>query len=124
MLALCARARVGFHLPALDLPRTLWRLYLGSRKDQRRLLPWAGNWMYVAQRWTGMIALLYIAQHVWRQRFLGSLPENPGAAFHKVQVELSNPWMLAFYVIAMIATAGTSPTASGSSRQSGASHRG
>ena len=32
------------------------------------------------------------------------LPENPGAAFHKVQVELSNPWMLTIYVIAMIAT--------------------
>ena len=54
---------------------------------------------------TGIIALLYIAQHVWRQRFSGvSLPEHPGAAFHKVQVELSNPWMLAIYVIAMIAT--------------------
>ena len=32
-----------------------------------------------------------------------SLPENPGAAFHKVQVELANPIMLAVYVIAMIA---------------------
>jgi succinate dehydrogenase / fumarate reductase cytochrome b subunit len=32
------------------------------------------------------------------------LPEHPGAAFHKVQVELANPWMLAIYVIAMIAT--------------------
>jgi succinate dehydrogenase / fumarate reductase cytochrome b subunit len=32
------------------------------------------------------------------------LPEHPGAAFHKVQVELHNPWMLAIYVIAMIAT--------------------
>jgi succinate dehydrogenase / fumarate reductase cytochrome b subunit len=32
-----------------------------------------------------------------------SLPENPGAAFHKVQMELANPWMLAVYVIAMIA---------------------
>jgi succinate dehydrogenase / fumarate reductase cytochrome b subunit len=61
--------------------------------------------MYLSQRITGIIALLYIAQHVWRQRFSGiSLPEHPGAAFHKVQVELSNPWMLAIYVIAMIAT--------------------
>src|ERR1700730_1011786 len=67
--------------------------------------PWASNWMYISQRVTGIIALLYIIQHVWRQRFSGiSLPENPGAAFHKVQVELSNPWMLAIYVIAMIAT--------------------
>jgi len=67
--------------------------------------PWAGNWMYLSQRITGLIALAYIIQHVWRQRFSGiSLPENPGAAFHKVQVELSNPWMLAIYVIAMVAT--------------------
>ena len=67
--------------------------------------PWAGNWMYVAQRYTGLIAFAYIVQHVLRQRFLGvSLPENPGAAFWKVQHELSNPWMVAVYVIAMIAT--------------------
>jgi len=66
--------------------------------------PWAGNWMYVAQRWTGLIATLYIIQHVLRQRFMGvSLPENPGAAFHKVQMELASPIMLAVYVIAMIA---------------------
>jgi len=39
-----------------------------------------------------------------RQRFLGiSLPENPGYAFHKVQLELSNPFMLAVYIIAMAA---------------------
>ena len=67
--------------------------------------PWAGNWGYLMQRITGLIALAYIIQHVWRQRFSGvSLPENPAYAFHKVQVELSNPWMLAIYVIAMIAT--------------------
>ncbi|MGA3034277.1 MAG: succinate dehydrogenase cytochrome b558 subunit [Terracidiphilus sp.] len=66
--------------------------------------PWAGNWMYLMQRYTGLIAFAYIVQHVLRQRFMGiGLPENPGAAFHKVQVELSNPWMLAVYVIAMIA---------------------
>lgn len=66
--------------------------------------PWAGNWMYVAQRYTGLIAFAYIVQHVLRQRFLGvSLPEHPYAAFAKVQHELSNPIMLAVYVIAMIA---------------------
>jgi succinate dehydrogenase / fumarate reductase, cytochrome b subunit len=66
--------------------------------------PWAGNWMYIAQRYTGLIAFAYIAYHVAVQRFMGvSLPENPGAAFHKVQVELMNPWILAVYVIAMIA---------------------
>jgi succinate dehydrogenase / fumarate reductase, cytochrome b subunit len=66
--------------------------------------PWAGNWMYVTQRWTGLIAFVYIAYHVATQRFLGvNLPENPGSAFWKVQQELQNPIILAFYVIAMIA---------------------
>jgi len=66
--------------------------------------PWAGNWMYIVQRYTGLIAFAYIVQHVWRQRFTGvMLPENPYYAFHKVQVELANPWMLTVYVIAMIA---------------------
>jgi succinate dehydrogenase / fumarate reductase cytochrome b subunit len=66
--------------------------------------PWAGNWMYVAQRYTGLIAFAYIGYHVATQRFMGvSLPENPGASFHKVQAELQNPLILAVYVIAMIA---------------------
>jgi succinate dehydrogenase / fumarate reductase, cytochrome b subunit len=66
--------------------------------------PWAGNWMYTAQRFTGLIAFAYIAQHVARQRFMGvQLPEHPYAAFAKVQQELANPWMLAIYVIAMLA---------------------
>lgn len=67
--------------------------------------PWASNWMYISQRVTGLIAFAYILQHVIRQRFMGvQLPEHPGAAFAKVQHELSNPWMIAIYVIAMIAT--------------------
>ena len=67
--------------------------------------PWAGNWGYLTQRITGIIAFLYIIQHVWRQRFSGvMLPEHPGASFAKVQHELANPVMLAIYVIAMIAT--------------------
>jgi succinate dehydrogenase / fumarate reductase cytochrome b subunit len=66
--------------------------------------PWAGNWLYVSQRYTGLIAFAYILQHVIRQRFMGvMLPEHPYAAFHKVQVELSNPWMVAVYIVAMIA---------------------
>lgn len=66
--------------------------------------PWAGNWLYVAQRYTGLLAFVYIGYHVWRQRFSGiDLPNHPAAAFWKVQHELANPWVLAFYVVAMIA---------------------
>jgi succinate dehydrogenase / fumarate reductase cytochrome b subunit len=81
-------------------------VYISFRgRSNVNVYPWAGNWMYIAQRVTGLIAFAYIIQHVWRQRFSGvSLPEHPGAAFAKVQHELANPWMLAIYVIAMIAT--------------------
>ena len=83
----------------------LYGVYIWLRSNSNIVYyPWAGNWMYTAQRYTGLIAILYIGQHVFRQRFMGiSLPENPGAAFAKVQHELANPWMLAVYVIAMIA---------------------
>ena len=84
----------------------LYGLFIAFRgRVNVNVYPWASNWMYISQRVTGIIAFLYIIQHVWRQRFSGvSLPEHPGAAFAKVQHELSNPWMLAIYVIAMIAT--------------------
>jgi len=83
----------------------LYGLYIWFRgKSNVVYYPWAGNWMYVAQRWTGLIAFVYIGYHVATQRFMGtSLPENPGASFAKVQHELSNPLILAFYIIAMIA---------------------
>jgi len=81
----------------------VWIAFRG--RSNVNVYPWAGNWGYLTQRITGIIALLYIVQHVWRQRFAGvNLPEHPGAAFAKVQHELHNPWMLAIYIIAMIAT--------------------
>ena len=89
---------LGFH--------ALYGVFIAFRgRASVNVYPWAGNWMYLMQRITGLIAFVYIIQHVWRQRFSGvSLPEHPGAAFAKVQHELANPWMLALYVIAMIAT--------------------
>jgi succinate dehydrogenase cytochrome b subunit len=83
----------------------LYGVYIWLRgKSNIVYYPWAGNWMYLAQRYTGLIALVYIGYHVATQRFMGvSLPENPGASFAKVQHELANPLILAFYIVAMIA---------------------
>lgn len=88
---------IGYH--------AIYGVYIWLRgKSNVVYYPWAGNWLYIAQRYTGLIAFVYIVQHVIRQRFMGTmLPENPGAAFWKVQQELANPWILAFYVIAMVA---------------------
>jgi len=66
--------------------------------------PWQGNWLYTSQRWTGIIALVYMAQHVYFLRFAGiHLPAHPDAAFSKVQYEFQNPWMIAFYAVGIIA---------------------
>jgi succinate dehydrogenase / fumarate reductase, cytochrome b subunit len=83
----------------------LYGVYIWLRgKSNIVYYPWAGNWMYLAQRYTGLIAIVYIGYHVATQRFLGvSLPENPAYAFTKVHNELTNPLILAFYIVAMIA---------------------
>jgi succinate dehydrogenase / fumarate reductase cytochrome b subunit len=66
--------------------------------------PWTGNWLYVSQRWTGIIALAFMIQHTYYLRFTGvHLPTNPYASFAKVQGEFQHPWMIAFYAIAIVA---------------------
>jgi succinate dehydrogenase / fumarate reductase, cytochrome b subunit len=65
--------------------------------------PWTGNWMYTAQRWTGGIAFAYILWHTWTMRFTGiDLHVFAGASFGKVQAELYNPFLLAFYVVGLV----------------------
>jgi succinate dehydrogenase / fumarate reductase cytochrome b subunit len=65
---------------------------------------WTGNWMYTAQRWTGIIAFAYILWHTWTMRFTGvDLHEFPGASFGKVQSEVFQTLLFLFYVAGLIA---------------------
>ncbi len=62
--------------------------------------PFIGNWGYTVQRWTGAIVFFYIVWHTVTMRWLGAhIVGNAAAGFGKVQLELQNPWALAFYVI-------------------------
>ncbi len=61
--------------------------------------PWMSNWMYVLQRWTGMIALVFIAWHVYTERFVG----RGVTAYADVQQSMRNPWFVTFYLIGIIA---------------------
>ena len=66
--------------------------------------PWTGNMLYTSQRWTGIVALIYMVQHTYHLRFTGvHLPTHPMQAFAKVQGEFQNPWMIVFYAIGIIA---------------------
>jgi succinate dehydrogenase / fumarate reductase, cytochrome b subunit len=65
--------------------------------------PFIGNWGYSIQRWTGAIAFFYMIWHTSTMRWMGEhLVGNSGAAFAKVQMELQNPWSLAFYVVGVL----------------------
>lgn len=83
----------------------LYGFYIWYRGDGNTAeYPWSGNWMYTMQRWTGGIAFIYIAWHTYTMRFTGTdLHENPAASFMKVANEVHNPWLMAFYVIGLVA---------------------
>lgn len=66
--------------------------------------PWTGNWLYTLQRWTGLIAMAYIAFHVWEQRFAGApIIENYFVAFSKVQHSIARPAVHVFYIAGLLA---------------------
>jgi len=67
--------------------------------------PWTGNWLYTSQRWTGIIALLYMGYHTYTMRFTGVHLFHGGYiyAYGKVHDELMTPWIVAFYAIGIIA---------------------
>ena len=83
----------------------LYGVYIWYRGDSNLAeYPWTGNWMYAAQRWTGIIALIYMVQHTYYLRFTGvHLPTHPMDAFAKVQGEFQHPWMIAFYALGIVA---------------------
>ena len=92
----------GIWLPILF--HALYGFYIWNRGETNvREYPWTGNWMYTAQRWTGLIAFAYILWHTWTMRFTGiDLHEYAGASFGKVQAELFSPGLLAFYVVGLV----------------------
>ncbi len=81
----------------------LWIWYRGESNVGD--YPWTGNWLYTSQRWTGIITLIYIAYHTINMRFLPPHLMGGGynAAFSKVWVAFQSPWIVAFYVIGIVA---------------------
>src|SRR5690242_17834258 len=93
----------GIYIPLLY--HALYGFYIWFRGGSNvSEYPWAGNFMYAAQRWTGGITFVFIVWHTYTMRFNGiHLLTNNQAAFHKVQMELQSPWAGAFYTLGIIA---------------------
>lgn len=94
---------LGIYIPLAF--HSLYGFYIWYRGEANvSQYPWASNFMYSAQRWTGGITFLYICWHTYTMRFSGiHLLTNSQAAFHKVQAELQHPWAIAFYIIGIVA---------------------
>jgi succinate dehydrogenase / fumarate reductase cytochrome b subunit len=88
------------------LYHALYGIYIWYRGESNvGEYPWTGNWLYTSQRWTGIIAFLYIVYHTYYMRFTGVHLMGGGYenAFWKVQHEFQNPWAVAAYVIGIVA---------------------
>jgi succinate dehydrogenase / fumarate reductase cytochrome b subunit len=94
---------VGIYLPLAY--HALYGFYIWFRGESNVTdYPFAGNFMYAAQRWTGGVTFLYIVWHTYTMRFSGvHLLTHNDAAFAKVQMELHSPWAIAFYMIGIVA---------------------
>jgi succinate dehydrogenase / fumarate reductase, cytochrome b subunit len=62
--------------------------------------PWMANWLYVLQRWTGIIAFIFIGWHLYTERFLG----HGVTSYADVQRNMMNPWYVTFYIVGVIAS--------------------
>ncbi|NIM65412.1 MAG: succinate dehydrogenase [Candidatus Latescibacteria bacterium] len=63
------------------------------------------NWMYWVQRYTGIIALIFIFTHVWGTRIQVLINEavTKDNLFHHLATQLENPLYLTWYIIGNLA---------------------
>lgn len=60
------------------------------------------NWMFLLQRVSGVITLIFITWHVWETRVASALGADVN--FHMMESILSSPFMFGFYVVGIICT--------------------
>jgi succinate dehydrogenase / fumarate reductase cytochrome b subunit len=61
---------------------------------------WVKNWLYTFQRYTGLIAFIYIGWHVYTQRWL----THGMSTYAEMAQQLLNPWALAFMIVGIVAS--------------------
>ncbi|MGG3940475.1 succinate dehydrogenase cytochrome b558 subunit [Peribacillus psychrosaccharolyticus] len=60
------------------------------------------NWMFVLQRVTGIVTLIFVVWHVWSTRIKAALGAEVN--FDMMADILSSPFMIAFYVVGILST--------------------
>jgi succinate dehydrogenase / fumarate reductase, cytochrome b subunit len=91
------------------LYHALYGIYIWYRGELNgREYPWTGDWLYTSQRWTGIIAFVFILYHVIHMRVMSPELAGPNGeyknAFWKVFNDFESPLPIVFYVIGIVAT--------------------
>ncbi|MFJ8063248.1 succinate dehydrogenase cytochrome b558 subunit [Psychrobacillus sp. NPDC096426] len=60
------------------------------------------NYLFILQRFTGIFLVVFIAWHVFETRFQAAIGAKE-VNFNMMAEILSNPWMLGFYIVGVIA---------------------
>ncbi len=100
--------RLGMEIFGIFIPlafHALYGVYIWWRGENNVIdYPWAGNWFYTVQRYSGILVFAYVTYHIWYMRFAGvHLVDHYDASFWKVQHELSHQLALGIYVVGVIA---------------------
>ncbi|MBO9542768.1 succinate dehydrogenase [bacterium] len=87
----------------------IWVGFIAKNNPLR--FPYARNWNFAIQRWTGFFMLFFLAYHAWFMRFqgtpIGEMVKNVGFAgsgYAKVVEHLASNGMMALYAVGLIAT--------------------
>jgi succinate dehydrogenase / fumarate reductase, cytochrome b subunit len=90
---------VGIWIPILF--HAGYGFYIWSKGKSNVLeYPWMHNWMYSFQRWSGLVAFLFIGWHFWTARILTHGRSN----FGTVHADMSNNFYAALYVVGIVAS--------------------
>ncbi len=79
----------------------LWVAFIAKNNPLR--FPYARNWNFVLQRYTGLFLTVFLVYHAYKMRFSGTPIDENG--FQKVADHLANPAMAAAYAVFVLATA-------------------
>lgn len=77
-------------------------LSLMSRHNPYRYA-YARNWLFVLQRASGLVTLVFVVYHLWAFRLANLLFGTP-IHFENVREHLQDPWIFAFYVVGVVST--------------------
>ncbi|MEH6888591.1 succinate dehydrogenase cytochrome b558 subunit [Bacillus sp. JJ864] len=83
------------------LYHAVYGLYIAfTAKNNATSYSYFRNWMFVLQRFTGVITLIFLSWHIWETRIQAALGQTVN--YDMMADILSNPFMFGFYLVGVV----------------------